>query len=208
MAVKTDSFVFFHIPKTGGSWVLEALRRCGIGGTRIWRNPYKSNELGLYRAHLMPINARAADVNGRFSFCFVRNIIDWYESYWAYRIKNNRISLDLPLDWYCWDIIFEKFVDNTMNYYRGGFLTTMYKLYVGENLDRVDFIGRQENLSDDLIKALHMAGADFDERIIRETGMKNKSSELVRDRLGLSKYTRDRLLDTESWVTNTFYKDI
>ena len=42
----------------------------------------------------------------------------------------------------------------------------------------VDFIGKQENLVDDLVKALNAAGEFFDEELIRSTRPVNQSASL------------------------------
>lgn len=45
----------------------------------------------------------------------------------------------------------------------------MFEDYVGPPDNEIDFVGRFESLADDLVRALRMIGAAFDEQTVRET---------------------------------------
>ncbi len=111
-------------------------------------------------------------------FCFVRNPITWYESWFKYMSQPDR-------DWCNWgdeksmdswhpnstlnglgNPDFNQFMRNVINK-RPGYVTKLFGRYTKP---QVDFIGRQENLVDDLISILNYLNLDFDESLIRSTG--------------------------------------
>ena len=206
MGIRTKKSVFYHTPRTGGISVKEAIRLSGINYDRTKHSQVK-NRLKMYTEHATPDGTIAEDKDGLFSFCFVRHPIDWYKSFWSFRVAKGHVQIRNPLDYYCWDTIFERFVANALDYYPDGYVTELYKLFVGENLDKVDFIGKQENLVNDLILALNMAGEEFDEDVIRNLKKYNRTFDrrAISPRLGLSDYTRDRVLRVEKWVMDNFY---
>jgi hypothetical protein len=56
-----------------------------------------------------------------------------------------------------------------------GFLTNEYYVpMVGPREQEIDFVGRYENLADDLVTALRLAGEDFNERELRSTPPVNR----------------------------------
>lgn len=203
MAVTTDKSVFYHIPKTGGVFVKESMRASGLKYGRC-RNK-KVNHY-LKREHSCPSTTMQEDVEGKFSFCFVRKPVDWYVSFWCFRIMSQTVDLRFPAD-RCWDMVFERFVVNILERYPNGFVTQLYKEYVGELADQIDFIGLQENLREDLIKALTTAGEDFDPQVIRNVRKRNVAAGQHKygSRAVMSKRTREWLLDTERWIIKTFY---
>lgn len=208
MIAKSDKFIFYHIPKTGGVWVYEAIKQAGIKTKKPHRSGFK-NCLNLYAHHAIPdgISKDLNDKKNLFSFCFVRKPLGWFQSFWCYRkkhrrIKNKGVTLnDLWVDDY------EEFISRVIEKYPEGFLTKMYKYYVGENLKKVDFIGRQENLKNDLIKALTLAGESFNKKAINNLGRMNVSGGYKKyGRLArLSGKTAGKILKIEKWVLNNFY---
>ena len=73
-------------------------------------------------------------------------------------------------DWKAWD--FETFIRNVIEK-TPGYLSSSYELYT-EN-PKVDFVGRTENVANDLVRFLRSAGEQFDEDKLRETPMINES---------------------------------
>src|SRR5262245_16462215 len=68
--------LFLHIPKTGGTWVEEVLKECGILAEQAavtdavtWRHPLRGHHLHDYS----------------FVFAFVRHPLSWYESWWKFQ---------------------------------------------------------------------------------------------------------------------------
>lgn len=66
-----------------------------------------------------------------------------------------------------WDIDKEKFL--------GAVSDAMVAMYFAEYTKDCQFVGTAENAADDLVKALRMAGENFDETSLRETPRMNES---------------------------------
>ena len=203
MATRTRRSVFYHIPKTGGTWVKVAMKEAGLQ-THATRNITAAHPFNLKRAHATPDIVRPKDVAGKFSFCFVRRPVAWYRSYWSFRSrKGARRDEKFPADG-VWSDDFDQFVNNCLDLYPSGFVSTLYQFYTGLNGERVDFIGRQEHLADDLVRSLGMAGEEFDEGALRATPKQNRSLREWKDQCKLSVDTLLRVNDAERWI-NQFY---
>ena len=195
---------FLHIPKTGGTWVKAALRECRLldksfghkhadfdrvlnrGKIYIRKRPLlRFKRLGRL------LNHYRKEQETPFRFCFVRHPLSWYESYWKYM---------MTVDWKDWgkenskkewhpnsvlnglgDHDFNAFIRNVINK-RPGYVTELLFSYTKSG---IDFIGKTENLLDDLIYVLTRQGLKFKEDKIRNLGRLNVSktsdSEVVWD---------------------------
>ena len=148
MAIITDKTIFYHVPKTGGSWVTAILNRLGLVKRRteaIHDLPDLSNEWE----------------NEKFRFCFVRHPLTFYRSYWRFKIQigwdqNSEFDISCKRD------NFADFIKAIGEKYPNGWLNDLFKKYT----PFVHFVGRQEYLREDLIKALHRSGEEFDITII------------------------------------------
>jgi hypothetical protein len=202
MAVQTLKSVFYHIPKTGGIATKQAMHRSGLYYNRS-KNDKNSHPFALRREHSTYSNT--LDVDNLFSFCFVRHPVTWYCSFWAYRVKSNKLSLKFPLD-RVWDDNFNKFVNNVIDEY-GNFITQLYQYYVGENCDKVNFIGKQESMLTDLVIALTLAGEQFDKYKVLGTRRFNvaSASRKFRKLTVMDEFTTERVLITEKWIMDKFY---
>lgn len=204
MAVATNNFIFYHVPKTGGTWVKVALEAAGV---RTWAvhttgGPHPFN---LKWAHSCPGTVPERSREGRFSFCFVRRPVPWYTSYWAFRSrKGARRDENFPADG-LWSDDFDQFVNNLLDAHPGGFVSALYQYYTGPDCSGVDFVGRQESLADDLVRALTLAGESFDEEALRATGRCNRSPGKLKKLCVLSDATRARVAECERWILETFY---
>ena len=204
MAIHTDRVIFYHIPKTGGTWVKVAMVN---GGLPYWatRNITEPHPFNLKRAHATPDVVRERDRAGKFSITFVRRPVAWYTSYWAFRSrKGARRDEHFPADG-LWSDDFDQFVNNLLDAYPAGFVTTLYQYYTGQDGAKVDFIGRQEHPADDLVRALTLAGETFDETLLRATDRRNQSPGKWKRKCVLSEQTRARVADAERWIERTFY---
>lgn len=149
--------------KTGGTWLREAL----TAGRIRWREEGPADAGGQEG---LEAHSRA----GNFIATFVRNPVDWYRSYWAYRMEGGwrpRFHLDRS----CAAEDFTQFVRNVVVRFPG-FLTAMFERYAGPAGNPVDYIGRQENLADDLVSLLTLRGEEFDEAALRATPPANRTS--------------------------------
>jgi hypothetical protein len=184
--------IFLHVPKTGGTWVSKILEECGlledtIGAKhadidRIF-SPIANSGRKLAQYYLKKRLGRVSRERP-LMFCFVRHPLSWYESYF-------RFMSAAAQNWRAWgdenDINlwhpnamlngteapdFNQFVRNVIRK-RPGYVTEMYGWYTRPP---VDFIGKQENLYDDLIQVLSMLNVPFDEQFIRNYPRQNVSS--------------------------------
>ena len=204
MAIRTKKAIIYHIPKCGGTWVKVAMKEAGLSysGTHNIKEPHPFN---LKTAHATPDTVIEKAKEGRYSMCFVRQPVAWYTSYWSFRSrKGARRDEHFPADG-LWSDDFDQFVNNLLDAYPGGFVTALYQYYTGVDGEKVDFVGRQESLVDDLVWGLNRAGEDFDEAALRATRPTNRSPGKWKRRCVLSDATLARVAECERWVLETFY---
>lgn len=183
-SVLKNGSVFLHIPKTGGKWVSQVLHDLGLVA---WETPHKHADLD----HFADLPTRSTSMLGRLVrtvryrvpvnplvFCFVRNPISWYESWFSYMSQPALAWRDYGADgdphhWHpnsplngLGDADFNTFVRRVLQR-RPGYVTELYGLYT--RAPRL-FVGRQESLADDLIRLLRQMDVKFDEQAIRSRG--------------------------------------
>lgn len=205
MAVRTDKSVIYHIPKCGGIWVKEAVRRSGIPYHRCRSNELRE-EWDLLREHSIPDGTIDEDREGLFGFCFVRRPVGWYRSFWCFRMKGLRAGGSLapkfPAD-KSWSDDPEEFAHNLMDAFPNGFVGKLYRRYVGG----VDYVGRQESLREDLLEALTLAGETFNPEVVRTLKRFNRvaSRPEWRQECVLGQEVQERIRRVEAWVLETYY---
>lgn len=158
MALILPRSVFFHIPKTGGVWVRQAIARAGIPAAEWGDRPEDPGTI-----HQWP---GGVDTRGKFTFAFVRHPLSWYGSFWAFRMERGWRNVDLLESCLC--VEFAGFIRKVLRRFPEGHLSDRYESYV-EPPGTLDFVGRTENLAEDLVAALRRAGEEFDEAAIRST---------------------------------------
>lgn len=149
---KADA-VIYHTHKTGGSWVQEAINAAGIENEQ-WG--YKHAQV----VSLLVDSERPLPPNG---IAFIRHPITWLQSVWRYRNGApgqfygrpmgaiNDIAIESNED-------FETFVRLYLDHIPG-WITDMFMSYIEyAGSTWVSYIGKQENLSRDLIYGLHLCG--------------------------------------------------
>ena len=200
MALILPKSVFFHLPKTGGNWVVEAIIRSGIPCHRD--EPELKHPLNFQRAHISP---DYIDTGDKFTFSFVRNPLGWYQSFWAYRMIdgwNSRFILDRVYR----SEDFNEMVSVYLEKFPQGFVSWLYRDFLGENLEKVDFVGKQENLVDDLISALNQASEDFNEEAIRNTNKVNIAAQHTawKAKCVYDPKVEERVKEVEKWTFEKF----
>jgi len=118
----------------------------------------------------------------RLVFSFVRNPVTWLQSKWAYAMSQGAIdrwieekkkgSQRFEAQCFCRD--FQEFIERYLTYRPKLVFNAMlgrlgYHVVEGEWVEgdkKVDFIGKTENLREDLVKVLELANEDFDKSII------------------------------------------
>lgn len=208
MALATDKLLFLHIPKTAGVWIRQAFKALNIHHYEIghWHShfPYNSTTTRLYE--YKPIEF----YKDKFIFTFVRHPLSWYQSRWAFRMKQGWRASHHPLDFHCASNDFCRFVENALAYRPSGWVTEEYMNFIATPPKRLDFIGRTENLIDDFIMALNLAGDSVDEKILRSMPRVNDSDMDGYSSKHWARYTRDladRVMNVESVIINRFYND-
>jgi len=184
--------IFLHVPKTGGSWVRRILLDTGLFIRSIGRphadvdrvfGPVTTKKREILR-YYFKCCIGASPGEKPFLFCFVRHPLSWYESWfkfmgtaeknWKLLGDENDISKWHPQS--CLNGLdsrdFNTFVRNVVKK-RPGYVTEMFSRYT---CPPVAFIGKQENLTDDLITVLNRLDLDFDEDYIRTHPKINVSS--------------------------------
>jgi hypothetical protein len=172
--------VFLHIPKTGGTWVRHVLKELDMIKGRMGHS-HSDYERAFWHDKLhhdvkvvryivgRAIRYSRAQVKmepGCFKFCFVREPLSWYESWWRYMQSTNWPDRGNEHDPYRWDpnsVLnglgspdFNTFMYN-VNKKRPGYVTEMYGWYVRPG---IGFVGKQECLRQDLIKAFSLMKLD------------------------------------------------
>lgn len=150
-------------PKVGGTWLRLALTAAGVTWTE--EGPPEWGGQGGLDVHIR---------DGAFIATFVRGPVDWYRSYWAYRMEGGWRPR-YELDRICSADDFSMFIRKTV-IELPGFLNAMFERYAGPADDPIDFIGRQERLADDLVTLLERRNEKFVEAALRSVPRANTTS--------------------------------
>ena len=169
MALILPKSIFIHIPKTGGTWVRRAIE-ASMGIEK------DSSEIEIYgidhwgktaHARLQDLKRELKEsLEDRYLFSFVRKPLDLLKSFYISKVYPELVDFEDYKETNDEKISFKEFV-----YDRDpSFATRLYINYLRSPIGifpHVDYIGRTENLKEDLIEALEMAGEDFDKDVIR-----------------------------------------
>lgn len=185
--------LFLHIPKTGGNWVTKVLMESGlIEGSLGPKHADITHLFSLtsggmagsakfvyhrqdYLKYFLKKKTGLFGRNKPFMFCFVRNPIIWLESWFKYMSQptQNWLSWGDERDinkWHPNSVLngvghadFNQYIRNVIKK-RPGYVTEMYGWYT---TPEIDYIGRQENLKEDLITILKSMELKFDESLVR-----------------------------------------
>jgi hypothetical protein len=206
-----DRFIFYFVPKTGGTWSRAALRRGGVGGLSRVRNLANVRPFGLRAHHAPPAAVPDSYKKDRFQFCFVRRPYEWYQSFWAFRKKELALNEDvmksaspLILD-HLWDPDFRIFISRVLASCPG-ILTLMLQEFVGKDGKLMDFVGRTENLPGDLINVTRLIGyTDLDEGRMRRLKPMNVTGREFKKQAKVPGRLVDMIEYSERWILDTFY---
>ena len=185
MALLLPHSLFLHIPRTGGTWVRAAIHAAGIQTNEVAQSlAQKDGMLGSIKHAFL----RELDDRCLFTFTFVRHPLAFYQSYWAYKMRRG------PEDFNAFDAHhmhndFCTFACAVVRDYPG-WLSDTYARYAGQDGKGVRFVGKLEQLADDLVAALRLARERFDETMLRSVPPVNEASALpgFRERC---RYTRE-----------------
>ncbi len=146
MTVVLPKSVFFHIGRTGGHWVNHVLWRAGLIEKR------------LSPLHLTPAAAASNPLVSAKTekFCFVRHPLDWAASVWRHEMEFGWSESELSR--VAADDNFASFLRKLLGAYPDGPCSHAMTPY----LDGCTFVGKLENIAEDLTSALVQAGETFD----------------------------------------------
>lgn len=163
-------WLFTHVPRTGGTWVIKSLDNLGVPTKRWWDS---KKHRGLPMSHLLLSHYEGRhlkDVEGSFSF--VRHPRTYYESVykWLAQIgqeKRSRLIRDFrwhPHRLACamFEDSFNRWVHNLLDV-SPSWYTHLLELYVGpEGGEFQQFIGRTETLEDDFVQLCDILGINVE----------------------------------------------
>ncbi len=159
MAYLLPNCLILHIPKTGSDWVRAACQEAVEGSI---------TEIGEWHCDLQTAKKILLEKGLEIPVIgtFVRNPLDWYRSAWLYWKETGRFPRrddDPKVE----TDDFERFVRNCMAVEPKGYVSTLYERFTGFNPGEISVIGKQENLVNDLIRLLKLAGETFDAAKLR-----------------------------------------
>lgn len=151
--------VFYHVPKTGGSFVnqvvMDTCEREGLAYRLIKNNQRHATPGQVLIGHEQP----PMDLP---TFCVFRRPVSWYESWWRYmckphtrwsRIKNSDHHPFQPL-YKCWDTDFPAFIEKVLEL-ECGYLGKLYARY------QCDVVASTEHLRKQLALFGRQVGLDL-----------------------------------------------
>lgn len=174
---------FFHIPRTGGNYTIRACVNLNLNGENVYAQ-HKGH------AHGPPGNFRPHLINR--CFCTVRPPLDWYQSFYRFRIVKHYIGSNMApgheLDKFIWKgryqnggrfFPFDYFVREVQRAYPG-YVTDLYRKFTG----LVDAVLSTDTLSKELPALLLRWG--YDEPVWtppkRKNATRRKDGEWVKPR--------------------------
>ena len=202
VSLRHSGALFLHIPKTGGSWVEHTLGQIGIE-----IDPAETIPGVTYRHSLLPMIRREHPL----AFTFVRHPLSWYESWWKFQA--GIWTVFEPGVWHpqrvlerCQSDDFNEFIRLAIEH-EPSYVSRMYEWFIGPpGHDFVQFVGRQENLAEDLIAVLMTLGYEVDAPAIRRIARANESQK----RYGEPVWDPDlrrKVLELEASAIRRFYAD-
>ncbi|MDE1942848.1 MAG: hypothetical protein KGI47_06860 [Betaproteobacteria bacterium] len=155
---------FIHVPKTGGTWVRHALLKAGADFEYYTLNG---------TSHISLADCPCPE---RFKFAFVRHPLGLYKSYWQFKMTYGWDDGN-ALDNACRTDSFREFILGVTSRFPGAYGNGLNDM-IGPEDRPIEFVGRYENLLEDLVTALTRAGESFDEARLRAAAPVNVSDKL------------------------------
>lgn len=185
---------FLCTPKTGSQWCKAALKASVRGVLVDYSN-------GAEEDH-----AHCTDPRGSYlpTMAFVRHPVTWWQSFWAYKTRINWTPTE-SISETCKSNDFNEFIRRVTSH-EPGFYSKFLEAWVGEPEKPIDFVGKFENLADDLEKGLTLFGEAFDPLKLRHfppVNTTNYDSQPTK----MTGLTEQLILETERRTLKRFYND-
>lgn len=195
----TDGSLYLHVPKTGGNWVARVLSDAGLIRREIGHK-HATYERAVNEVRLRPekqVLGMAAGIaldkfrrkflghryQRPFTFCFVRNPLTWYESWWRYMGKrgwNQWGEEGNPHRWHpnaglngLGDPDFNVFMSRVLARHPGYVSMLLFQYAT----PFADYVGRMESLAADVARVLDLRGLPFDRDGMARLSKINESQE-------------------------------
>lgn len=190
---------FFHIPRCGGNYTIRTATALTINGEKV-----KAEHFG--RAHGCPLEAKRKI---KRSFAILRPVVDWYKSFYRFRIYKHygikKMDPGHALDFFIWESAgepiksFESFIRNVIKQYPLGYLTGLYCRFFPFVTDVLWL--------PDLTEALPalFTSWGYDTPVVVPPKPKNESPKDIPADCSLS--TQNRLLNAERGIVNYLKKE-
>ena len=188
LVLQRSGLVFFHMPKTGGTWVRTAAEGAGVACEMIGGIHCGCEEYG-------------AVLNG---FTIIRHPWAWYQSMWAHdRVwggelwDSRRLGVKVNEDINSWAC---RIIQQWPAY-----MTRCHLRYVADNVTVI----RTEQLTDNLIDLLNEAGEQFDADVLRSTPRINEAGSLpiMVDAVELSEETQCMIRQSDREIFDQYYPE-
>jgi hypothetical protein len=150
MALRFGKYIFYHVPKCGGSYVRNVIERM------------ESDRQEICWTHSTPYETRVGGDENLLSFAMVRHPVTWYESYFRYRRTSNTRpwQKDNLYDAYVEAETYTKFILKTMQSTVAGATSYVGHLYA-PFINNVTYLIKLEDIHNGLERIFGGWGYDY-----------------------------------------------
>jgi hypothetical protein len=204
MALILNNSLYIHIPKTGGTWVCEAIKNAGLVRMKSKR---KHPSLAEFRTG----NEKHPKLKDLRVFTFIRNPVTWWQSRWSDPFMRDHYLKGLKPEIQPWlgsirwlnheTMISSKDQFDDFNTYikailsrRSGFAWEYFRYMT--NVKGIE-LGKYERIEKDLVDLLFMVGEDFDISTVLNTPKANESDPKLKQKRLYTEENLRRIIDSE-----------